>query len=242
MGGVPGGAAMRSGSLGHNDRVIRPRLLAAASLLAAGALVLGGCGGGSSSSSSSSPAAGSGSADGGTSSAPTAVQGVRLTADGSSLKVGDTARVSWQPDQKKTGVIGVTVTGLQKVPLREFKDWRLTGSVLRSTPYFVHANIRNLGNSDLSGVPVPLYVVDQHNTLLESSTFRAQFNACPSRPFPSTFTHGVRTSVCLVYFVPDHGRLTAVSFRPTQDVDGITWHGQVTTIKKHQPKKKHHRG
>ena len=45
----------------------------------------------------------------------------------------------------------------------------------------------------------------------------------PEPPLPAKFTHGKRTSVCLVYFAPDHGKLAAVSFRPTQDFDAITW-------------------
>jgi hypothetical protein len=35
--------------------------------------------------------------------------------------------------------------------------------------------------------------------------------------------------VCLVYFVPDHGRLVAVSFRPSQDFQAITWTGRIGT-------------
>lgn len=222
--------------LGHNDRVHRPLLLSAGSVLAA--ILLAGCGGSSSSSaggSSGSSTSGTSTASGGSS--PSVVQGVKLTPDGSSLKVGETARVSWHPDQKKTGVIAVRVTRLEKVPLKAFKDWRLTGSVLKSTPYYVHATVKNLGATDLSGVPVPLYVLDHHNTLLESSTFRARYTPCPSKPFPAKFTRGHTTSVCLVYFAPDHGTLDAVSFRPNQDVDGITWRGPVTVVKLHQKSK-----
>jgi hypothetical protein len=212
--------------------VIRPSLLSAASVLAVGALLTGCGGSGSSSPGAQSGPTGAGGSAGSTSSASHAVvQGVRLTPDGSSLKVGDTARVAWQPDQKRTGVIAVRVTRLQQVPLSAFKAWRLTGSVLKSTPYYVHANVKNLGTTDLSGMPVPLYVLDRGNTLLEASTFRAAYAPCPSRPFPAKFTRGRTTSVCLVYFAPDHGKLDAVSFRPTQDVDGITWRGPVTRTK-----------
>ena len=31
-----------------------------------------------------------------------------------------------------------------------------------------------------------------------------------------------------VYFAPDHGKMTAISFRPTQDFDAITWTGPLT--------------
>jgi hypothetical protein len=220
--------------------VIRTRLVPAAATLLGAALVLSGC----SSSGSSTPSAGSGPAGGGSSSAGSSpsgsqsvVQGVTLTADGSSLKVGDTARVSWQPDQKKTGVIAVEVTKLQKASIKAFRDWQLKRSVLESTPYYVHAQVENLGTSNLSGVDVPLYLLLDNNTLLESSTFRARYDTCPSRPFPAGFKHGEKTSVCLVYFAPHHGTLEAVSFRPTQDVTGITWRGPVAVVKTSTKKK-----
>jgi hypothetical protein len=93
----------------------------------------------------------------------------------------------------------------------------------------VHAAVRNLGQSDLSNVPVPLYLLDQRETLLQASTFRATFIPCPSRPLPPKFKHGDKASVCLVYFAPHHGKLVAISFRPTEDFDAITWEGQVVS-------------
>jgi hypothetical protein len=238
----------------HNDRVTRRTGTTFAAALVAAALVLSACSGGSG---SSAPAAGGtggsdspggSSAPGGTtdtpgqSGSPSAssgqtgvVQGNRLTFEGSKLKLGDTATVSWQPDQNTTGVIKVAVTKLQQVPLSTFSDFRLTGAVRKSTPYFVHATVRNVGKSDLSGVRVPLYLLDNRNTLLRTSTFQALFPACPSRPLPAKFTRGKKVSVCLVYFVPKHGTLVAISFRPTQDFDAITWTGTIAQ----PPKKKH---
>jgi hypothetical protein len=235
----------------HNERVIR-RVLPALAVVSA--LALAGCGGGNSSepsaggTGSSSPASSGTSSD--TSSSPTqstsqstsrspssspaVVDGVTMTAQGSQLRLGQTARVSWKPDQKTVGVIAVSVTRLQKMPISAFSDWRLNAATQRSTPYFVHATVRNLGRSDLSNTPVPLYLLDQRNTLLQASTFQASYAACPSRPLPARFTRNKRTTVCLVYFAPDHGRLVAISFRPTEDFDAITWKGAPA-----KPKKKH---
>jgi hypothetical protein len=210
------------------------------------ALPLSGCGGAGS---SEPGAGGSGGTGGSSGSGPTAstqsggpsqspssssavVQGVTLTAQGSQLRLGQTARVSWKPDQKTVGVIAVSVTRLQKMPISAFSDWRLNAATQRSTPYFVHATVRNLGRSNLSGKPVPLYLLDQRNTLLQASTFQASYAACPSRPLPAKFTRKKKTRVCLVYFAPDHGRLVAVSFRPTQDFVAITWEGAVSKPRK----------
>ena len=219
----------------HNDRVNR-RPVACAAILAAASLALAGCGGDT----SSTPVAGSSGASGSSAASRTTttpatgsssadprvtVQGVTLTDQGTALKVGQPAKVSWHPNQKTTGVMKVSVTKLEKVPISAFKDWQLDAATQRSTPFYVHATVRNLGKGPLSGVPVPLYLLDGRNTLLQASTFRAQFPACPSTPLPAKFTRGKRTSVCLVYFAPDHGKLVAVSFRPTQNFDAITWTG-----------------
>ena len=225
----------------HNGRVSRRTALPA--LGACAALVLAGCGSGSG---SSTPSAGGSDSSSITQGSPTAsgsspgatesravVDGVTLTAQGSKLKVGQTARVSWKPDQKTVGVIAVSVTKLVKMPISAFSDWRLNAATKTSTPYFVHATVRNIGRSDLSGKPVPLYLLDQRNTLLQASTFQASYAPCPSRPLPRRFTRTKRTSVCLVYFAPDHGRLVAISFRPDQGFDAITWTGPVAKPKKH---------
>ena len=232
----------------HNVRVTRRSGTTLAAALVAAAVSLSGCSGGSGSSAtsgSSAPAAGgsgTSSASAGTSAtpkppsssstSPSVVDGVKLTDQGSKLKVGESAKVSWQPNQKTTGVIRVSVTKLERVPIRTFSDFRLSAAVRRSTPYFVHATVRNLGKSDLSQVRVPLYLLDARNTLLQTSTFEALFPLCPSRPLPAKFTRGKRTSVCLVYFAPNHGKLVAISFRPTEDFDAITWTGPIAKPKK----------
>jgi hypothetical protein len=218
----------------HNGRVIRRCALSA--LTAVVALLLAGCGGGD-----SSPATGGSSTSGlsqstdGPDGTPTptdaVVQGVKLSPEGSRLRLRQTARVSWKPDQRSTAVASIAVTRLQRVPISTFADWRLPPETLKATPYIVHATVRNLGRTNLAGAPVPLYLLDQRNTLLQSSSFQAQFKACPSTPLPAKFTRGKSVSVCLVYFVPDHGKLVAISFRPTQDFDAITWDGPVGSPK-----------
>ena len=215
-------------------------------LVAVAALTLAGCGGGSD---SSEPATGGTDSTTATSgptssgSAPTGtVDGVTLTQEGTHLKLGETARVSWQPDQKTTGVVALTVTGLLKMPISAFSAWRLEPATRRSTPYFVQVTVRNLGHTDLSHVRVPLYLLDQRGSLLQASTFRAKFTPCPSRPLPAKFKRGDKTDVCLVYFAPDHGTLVAVSFRPTEAFNAITWEGPVVSggsRQRHHDKKKH---
>ena len=83
---------------------------------------------------------------------------------------------------------------------------------------------------DLSGVDIPLYVLDGRDTLIEATPFEATYKPCPSSRLPRSFTTGRRTGFCLVYLVPGRGALEAVSFRPTQKYDPITWDGKVRRL------------
>ena len=155
--------------------------------------------------------------------------GVSLTDQGSRLHVGDDAVVAYEPRQGTVGVLDITVTSLEKTTFKEsFQGWQLDKETLKTTPYFVHATVENVGRTDLGGRPVPLYIVDGRNTLIEASSFASSFKPCPSQGFPDKFKHGDRVKSCLVYLSPKHGDLTAVSFRPTQAFNPITWTGDVT--------------
>ncbi|MCW2794091.1 MAG: hypothetical protein JWO76_3189 [Nocardioides sp.] len=205
----------------------------------AGVLAVSGCSG-----SVDDPAAGpSGSPSSGSASASASPylpvpDGVELTAQGSELGVGDDAVVAYEPRQKLVGVLDITVTRLEKTTFKKsFDGWQLDDATRKTNPYFVHATIKNVGNTDLGGRGVPLYIVDGANTLIESSRFASTFEPCPSQAFPKKFKGGDKTKVCLVYLSPDHGDLTAVSFRPSQEFDPITWTGELETPKADGSKK-----
>lgn len=154
--------------------------------------------------------------------------GVTLSDQGSALAVGDTATVAWQPRQDVTGVLDVTVDRLEKTTLKKsFAGWKIPADTQGAKPYFVRATITNRGTTDVGGRPVPLYIVDGSNTLIEATSFASVFKPCRRGVFPKSFPAGATAQVCLVYFAPDKGDLTAVSFRPTQEFNPITWIGEL---------------
>ena len=63
----------------------------------------------------------------------------------------------------------------------------------------------------------------------EWMTDRCQVHPNLMRP-PSLQSARQERDVCLVYLAPERGKLTAVSFRPTQEFDPITWTGKVRTL------------
>jgi len=213
----------------HNDRMRRPTRPATrvTGLCMALAVALAGCSGGD----------GGGSGSGGEGqSSPTASEtpyldvpeGVELTAQGTELEVGESATVAYEPRQNAVGALDITVTSVERASFKLFEGWELTKQTRKTTPYFVRARVENVGDTNLGGRPVPLYIVDGQNRLIESSVFTGNFKPCQNSMFPKRFRNGDRVRACLVYLAPDKGELTAVSFRPDQEFDPITWTGEVT--------------
>lgn len=158
--------------------------------------------------------------------------GVELTAPGSTLEVGDTATVAYQlPKNRGVGALDITVTSLEKASFDLFTGWELTKETKQTSPYFVRAKLENVGDTNLGGRPVPLYIVDGQNRLIESSVFTGTFKPCEGASFPKKFKPGDSVKACMVYLSPDKGELTAVSFRPSQDFNPITWTGELQPAK-----------
>lgn len=218
----------------HNGRMPRRATRQVLAVLTAAAL-LAGCSGNAEPKSEPSTGTSSSSSSATTTSTPTAAEtnylpvpdGVKLTKPGSELSLGQAATVAYEPRQDTVAALKIKVTRLRKVTFDQFVGWRLDKKVKKTTPYFVDATVTNVGDTDLGGRPVPLYIVDGQNRLIEASIFTAVFHPCAGATLPKKFKNGDTTKACLVYLSPDHGDLTAVSFRPTQEFDPITWTGEV---------------
>ena len=193
--------------------------------LVALALVTAGCGG-SGGDDEPSPAAASPSTD-----LPTGdveiPSGVTPTKAGTELAFGEKATVAYEPNTSKSSVLDLTVQEVQAGRIADLAAFQLDATTTRSTPYYVSVRVENVGTGDLGGAAVPLFAVDSEDSLVQPSTFTSAFDRCPSTPLPDEFGKGKKTSGCLVYLVPDGGELTAVSFRPLQDFEPITWEGKI---------------
>lgn len=218
----------------HNDRMSLPALRRGGrsfvGFALASALVLTGCSGSDEdpkeTDGSNSPT--SGAADEPYLAVP---DGVELTAQGSELALGETATVAYEPRQDEVAALDLKVTAIEKASFKLFVGWKLSPETKKTTPYFVRATVKNVGDSDLGGRPVPLYAVDGNNKLIEASTFASTFKPCPSEMLPKRFKNGDAVKTCLVFLAPDKGELTAASFRPVEDFDPIVWTGEITKPK-----------
>ncbi len=225
----------------HNDRmplpVFRRGSRSFVGLALVSALVLTGCSGGDedpkeADASGSTPS--SGSPDEPYLDVP---DGVELTAQGSELSLGDTATVAYQPRQDEVAALDLTVTAIEKASFKLFVGWKLSAETKKTTPYFVRATVKNVGDTDLGNRPVPLYAVDGNNKLIEASTFQSTFKPCPSETLPKKFANGDSVKTCLVYLAPDKGEITAGEFRPVEEFDPILWTGEITEPKSSKPDK-----
>ncbi|NUR09774.1 MAG: hypothetical protein HOQ22_02215 [Nocardioidaceae bacterium] len=218
-------------------RLPRRSLLVLAAVTTAAALALSGCSGsadgggaasagtsGSESASSSSPSPSS------TVSVPSDVD---LTAEGSKLSFKQPANVIFEPTQNRGSVLRLNVASVRKGSLDDFKGFILDDRYKRNADYFyATVTVRNVGQGDVGGVAVPLWGVSSANTLLPAVNFTTTFAKCPSKKLPATFGPGDTLSTCLVYLSPNQGSLDAISYRPSQEFNPITWTGDLTPTKK----------
>jgi hypothetical protein len=154
--------------------------------------------------------------------------GVALTKAGTELQFGEKATVAYEPNAERNTVLELTVNSAAQGTIADLGSYVLDERTKTSTPYYVNVTVTNVGEGDVGQTPIPLWAVDDANTLIQASSFTNEFAQCPSTPLPTTFAPNATVTTCLVYLVPDQGKLTGMSFRPLQAVAPIVWKGEVT--------------
>jgi hypothetical protein len=220
-------------------RALRRPVLPIAAVTTAAALALGGCSSeGAAKDTGSSSGAASSSASPSPSSTVPVPEGTDLTEQGSKLSFGDPATVIFEPSQGRGTVLQLTVKSVEQGSLDDFKGFILDDSYKqKASYYYATVAVKNVGEGDVGGGGVPLWGVNSANTLLPAVNFTTGFKPCSSKPLPRSFPKNATLSTCLVYLSPDRGKLEAVSYRPSQEFNPVTWTGDITTPKP-TPKKK----
>jgi hypothetical protein len=166
------------------------------------------------------------------------VDGVEVTAPGTQLAFGDVATVEHEV-QDKTALLDITVESAVQGALSDFAGFDLDDPYKkRGNYYYVRVSVENSGKKRFGGGPVPLWGISGENTLLQAVAFKSAFKKCPTEPLPDGFKPGATFKTCLVYLSPNKGSLEGVSYRPSEDVVPIEWHGNVKML----PEKKSKRG
>ena len=157
---------------------------------------------------------------------------VATTAPGTDLGFGEPATLVWQPASTVSGTLELSVDEVAEQRMSVFDGWLRDDVVTETRPYFVTVTVANAGESDLAGQVVPLYLRDDNGTLGAPWTMGGDFTACQSGPLPSPFGPGTEAELCLVYLVPEGGRIEDMVFEPTEGYDPISWTGDVATPEK----------
>jgi hypothetical protein len=211
-------------------RATRPAVVRGAIVLVAATLALGGCGGAEKPTTKPTVTLPTGNVN--------VPAGLELTKPGSELKFGEKALVAYEPNADRSTVLEMTVTGATQGAIADLGSYVLDDRTKASTPYYVDVAVKNVGDGDVGQTPIPLWAVDNANTLIQASSFTNSFSRCPSTPLPTTFAPNATVTTCLVYLVPDHGTLTGLSYRPLQAVAPVIWKGTVTPVTPPAPVKK----
>ena len=164
--------------------------------------------------------------------------GLTLTKPGTALRFGESAVVAFEANSTKGSVLSLRVDSVQTGSIADFSAYRLVAATKRSRPYYVRVSVRNAGTGDVGRSDVPLLAVDSRNALVQPSSFTNSFTRCPSTPLPTSFGAGKALRTCLVYLVPAGGTLTAMSYRPLQAFEPITWKGTIAPVPVPKPTKK----
>lgn len=149
------------------------------------------------------------------------------TEPGTELRFGDSAVLAWQPTQELAGQLELAVEAVAEQRQSVFDGWVRDAAMAAARPYFVTVTLGNVGDTDLGGQDVPLYLRDTDGTLGAPWTLGGDFTACQSGPLPVPFEAGAEAEMCLVYLVPDGGRVRDLVFEPSEGYDPITWTGDV---------------
>lgn len=158
---------------------------------------------------------------------PTMADGVPLTVAGTKLAYGGSATVLGRSGAGVSSPLAITVQSVKVVPVAQLARYGVASIKPAVRPYYVYVSVKNVGKHDVGGSPVPLYLQDSKNVLVNSSPINGKFPACPSQPLPKSFGAGASVSTCLIYLLPATDPATLVSYRPIQTVEGITWSGSI---------------
>lgn len=157
------------------------------------------------------------------------------TPPGTTLKVGDTAKVQLQPlsgtssDDEARFQLEATVTKIRKATAADFKNINLDAKQKKATPYFVNVRLANKSDKSIpikgDDPDVRISAVDDREQEQNSVIFIGDFPACNNADPPKPFSKGKSYDTCLVFLIPGGGTMTGVTWSSgIEYVDKpITW-------------------
>jgi hypothetical protein len=145
-----------------------------------------------------------------------------ITAPGTTLKLGETANVTYKPltatDDKNLFKVAATAEKIEKGSIDDFKNIDLDSQQKASTPYYVTVKIENTGREiplgNTQGDPdLKFGALDDRGQEQGSITFIGSFDRCEDTDAPKPFAKGKSYESCLTYLVGGDGSITSVTWK-----------------------------
>ena len=162
------------------------------------------------------------------STAPAAAVGSGLTADGTKLKFGQTARVGYSYGSgATTGPYQLTVT-VRKGSISDLSSFDLDAQTKLGVPFYITEVVKNVGKADgnVSGWGGALTVENAAGDDLDSITLLGDFPTCQGTP-PNTLAPGKQFTESDVYIAPRGQSVASVAYQnydnTTLDQTTVTW-------------------
>ncbi|WP_235739066.1 hypothetical protein [Nocardioides alcanivorans] len=155
-----------------------------------------------------------------------------FTTWGADLEFGETARVPWSPKQKLKGAVEITLKRVEQAPMKSFEGFKLTAEQKKGTAYYVRAKVENVGNADLSGFTLPVYLDDGSDVIYPPVNIPSSFKPCDNRELPKKFIPGKKAQVCMVFLSAPGTQMKAIALQPAEGIDQIEWTGAVSELGK----------
>lgn len=157
-----------------------------------------------------------------------------LTKPGTTLKLGETAHVTYKPltatDDKNLFKVDATALKIEKGSIDDFKNISLDENQKTSTPYYVTVKIANTGKEiplgDTEGDPdLKFGAMDDRGQEQPSITFIGDFERCQDTDAPKPFTEGKSYESCLAFLVGGDGSITEVRWKGSDKyiLDPVAW-------------------
>jgi hypothetical protein len=156
------------------------------------------------------------------------------TEPGATLKIGETAHVSYKPlsatDEKNLFEVDATAVKIEKGSIDDFKNLSLDEDQKASTPYYATVKIENTGAEiplgDMEGDPdLKFAAVDDRGQEQTSITFIGDFERCEDTDAPKPFTPGKSYESCLAFLVGGDGSITQVRWQGSDKyiIEPVVW-------------------
>ena len=137
--------------------------------------------------------------------------------------IGEPASFTLRTGSGRRSRVRVVVTDVAEGRIRHLSDFVLDAEARRSTPYYAHVRVRNIGGGNLSRAKITLWGFDSSGTVRPPAEVLGSFPRCQAQRAPKGFRRGDSMRTCLVYLVPRGDTLQAVQYRFSGDRPPVSW-------------------